>query len=165
MLQQGLSPGVQDREETDLGAEVLGIRGDRAQGFGTGMEQDVVERLLVLVGDGRDRLGHGKDDMEILDAVQQLGLPVFQPLRPSEGLALGTVAIAATVIRDALMAAGIALFDMATEGGGATQFDGAHGPQLPAAQRIGVRLPIARAEAAEDIRHFERWRAQRRAQK
>ena len=63
------------------------------------------------------------------------------------------------------MAAGITLLEVAAEGGGATQFDSAHGAQLPAAERIGVRLPIAGAEVAEDIRHFESRRAQRQAQK
>jgi hypothetical protein len=129
------------------------------------MKQDVVEQPLILVGNGRDRLGDGKDDMEILHAVQQLGLPVFQPLRPGEGLTLGTVAISTGVVGDALMAAGVALLDMTAQGGGATQFDSAHGAQLPAAERIDMRLPIGGTEAAEDIRHFERWRVQRRAQK
>ena len=63
------------------------------------------------------------------------------------------------------MPTGLALFDVAAEGGGATAFDGAHGAQLAAAERIDVHLPIGRAEAAEDIRHFERLRAQRRIQK
>jgi hypothetical protein len=65
--------------------------------------------------------------------------------------------MAATVVGDALMTAGVALFDMAAKRGGATQFDGAHGTQLPAAKRTGMCLPKGRAEAAEDIRHFE-WR-------
>ena len=103
--------------------------------------------------------------MELLDVGEQFGLPVFQPLRSGERLALGTMAISARVVGDALMATGIALFDVAAEGGGATPFDGAHGAQLPAAKRVGVRLPIGGAEVTEDIRHFERLRAQRRVQK
>jgi hypothetical protein len=54
------------------------------------------------------------------------------------------------------MTAGVALFHMAAEGSSATELDGAHGAQLAAAQRIGMRLSIDRAEAAKDIRHFER---------
>ena len=54
MMEQRLAPRVEDGEEADLGAEVLGIGGDRAQGLGGGVEQDVVDRRLVLVGDGGD---------------------------------------------------------------------------------------------------------------
>jgi hypothetical protein len=121
---------MQDREEADLGAQVFGIGGDRAQGLGAGVEQHIVDELLVLVSDRRDGLRKGKDDMEVLHWVEQLGLPLFEPLRPREGLALWTVPIAATVIRDALMSAFVALLDMAAEGGSATQFDGAHGTSL-----------------------------------
>jgi hypothetical protein len=51
---------------------------------------------------------------------------------------------------------------MATEGGGATAFDGAHGAQLPTAERCGMRLPISGPAVAEDIRHFERRGGHRR---
>jgi hypothetical protein len=77
------------------------------------MEEDTVKRFLVLKRDGGDRLGYGKDDMEILHAAEQLGLPVFQPLRPRQRLAFGTSPMATAVVGDALMTAGVALFDMA----------------------------------------------------
>jgi hypothetical protein len=54
------------------------------------------------------------------------------------------------------MAAGVALFDMAAEGGGAAAFDRAHGAQLPAAEGVGLSLAKGSAEAAEDVRHFQR---------
>ena len=155
MMQQLLAPGMQDGDEADLGAQVLGIGGDGAQGLGAGVEEQIVERGLVLKGDGRDRLGHGKDDVEILDPVEQLGLAIFEPLRAGERLALGAGAMATTVIGDALMAAAVALLDMATEGGGATAFDGAHGAQLPPAERRGMRLPVSGPAVAEHVRHFE----------
>ena len=60
------------------------------------------------------------------------------------------------------MAAGVALFDVAAEGGGAAAFDCAHGTQLPAAERVGVGLAKCSTEAAEDIRHFQ-WRGGHRA--
>jgi len=84
---------VQDCEEADLGTQMLGIGRDRTQGLGTGMKEHVVEDLLILIGDGRDRLGHGEHDMEILDAVQQLG-SLWGPMsifRPAERL-LGAMA-------------------------------------------------------------------------
>src|ERR1700710_1248054 len=43
MMLQVLPPGVQERDEADLSAEMFRIGSDRAQGFGAGAEQDVVE--------------------------------------------------------------------------------------------------------------------------
>ena len=154
-MQQLLSPGVQDGDETDLGAQVFGIGGDGAQSLGAGVEEKIVEGGFVLKGDRRDRLGDGKDDVEIVDPVEQLGLPIFEPLRAGERLALGAGAVATAVIGDALMAAAIALLDMATEGSAATAFNGAHGAQLPAAKRRGMRLPVSGPAVAEHVRHFE----------
>ena len=79
-MQQVLTPGMQDGDEADLGTQMLRLRRDRAQGLGGGVEQDVVDHGLVLVGDRGDRLGQREDDVEILDR-QQLSLPIFQPLR------------------------------------------------------------------------------------
>jgi hypothetical protein len=45
------APGVQDREDTDAGAEVFGISRDGEHGLGRSLKQDVVDCGLVLVGD------------------------------------------------------------------------------------------------------------------
>lgn len=49
VVQQILPPRVQDRNEADLGAQVLRIGGDRAQCPGAGAKQQVVEHAFVLV--------------------------------------------------------------------------------------------------------------------
>ncbi len=67
MMLQVLPPCMQDRDEADVCSQVFGIGGDRAQRVGTGSKQDVIERLLVLVGERRDRLGESKDDMEVFN--------------------------------------------------------------------------------------------------
>jgi hypothetical protein len=85
MVQQVLAPRVQDRDEADLGAQVLGVRSDRAQRLGGGAEQQVVDHRLVLVGDGGDLLRQGEHDMEILDW-QELCAPILEPLRARERL-------------------------------------------------------------------------------
>jgi hypothetical protein len=54
MMMQVLAPGVEHSDEADLGAQMLRIGGDGAQGLGHRPEQDGVDRLLVLEGD----LGH-----------------------------------------------------------------------------------------------------------
>ena len=43
---QALIPGVQDREEADLGAEMAGIASDCEQRLRTGSEQQRVDRIL-----------------------------------------------------------------------------------------------------------------------
>lgn len=48
VLLQLLIPGVEDAEETDLGAQVPGMARDFQQGLGVGAEQQIVENLLVL---------------------------------------------------------------------------------------------------------------------
>ena len=80
VMQQILAPCVQNRHEADLGAQMLGIGRDRAQGFGGGVKQHVVDHGLVLVRNRRDLLGQRKDHMEILHG-KKVGLPIFQPLR------------------------------------------------------------------------------------
>jgi hypothetical protein len=48
MMLQLLIPGVEDAEETDLGAQVPRMARDFQQGLGAGAEQQIVENLLVL---------------------------------------------------------------------------------------------------------------------
>jgi len=125
MMQQGLAPSVKDGEEAELGAEMYGVGSDGQQGFGGGAEKDVIDRCLVVKGDGGDLLRHREDDMEVRHD-EELGSSVVKPLGTGQQLALRAVAIAARVVRDALVATGIALLDMAAERSRATPFDRRH---------------------------------------
>jgi hypothetical protein len=70
-------------------------------------------------------------------------------------LTLGTVPIRAGVIGDALVATGVALFDMPAERSGAARLDGGHHAPMGGGRRHAGLLPISVAVAAEDVRHFE----------
>ena len=153
MMEQCLAPGVEDGEEAELCAEMLGIGGDRLQGFGGGVEQDVVDRSFVAMGDGGDLLRHGEDHVEI-GRGEEFRSTVLQPLGTGQGLALWAVAIAARVVTDALVAAGIALLDMAAERCRATPLDRRHHTTLRRRQRSAVLLTIGVTVAAEHVRHF-----------
>ena len=48
---QLLIPGVENAEEANLCAEMLGIASDFQKSFGTGAEQQIVDDLLVLHGE------------------------------------------------------------------------------------------------------------------
>ena len=88
-----LSPGMQHGEETDLGAQMLGVGRDGLQGFCCGLEKDAIDYLLILVSDRGDLFRHGKDHMKIGD-LQKFGLPVLDPLCPGQTLAFWAVSIA-----------------------------------------------------------------------
>jgi len=52
-----LIPSVEHTEEADLGAEMLGIASDLEEGFGTGLQQQMVQDFLVLQGERRQLMG------------------------------------------------------------------------------------------------------------
>ncbi len=109
---------MQHGEETDLGAEMLGVGGDGAQRLGGGVEEQAVDERLVLIGDGGNGLRQREDDVKVL-CVEKLGAAILQPLRTGQRLAAGTMPVAAAVEGDAPVAALIAAFDMPRERGGA----------------------------------------------
>jgi hypothetical protein len=83
MVQQVLPPGVQNSDKANLSTQVFGVSTNGTQRLRSGLEQDVVDHLLVLIRDGSDFLGHGKHHMEILYR-QQLSLAILQPLCPRQ---------------------------------------------------------------------------------
>jgi len=60
------------------GAEVLGIGRDRQHGLGRGLEQQIVDRRLVLIGDGSDTGRQREDHVEVGHG-QELGLALGEP--------------------------------------------------------------------------------------
>jgi hypothetical protein len=65
MVQQVLAPGMQHREETDLGAEMAWIGRDLQQGLGNRTEQQTVEQSLILQGKWSELIGHSKDRVAV----------------------------------------------------------------------------------------------------
>ena len=111
MVHQRLAPGVEHGEEADLGPEMPGVGGDGPSRLGDGPKEEAIDDGFVLGGDLRDHLGHGEDDVEVLD-VEQVRLARLDPRRAGERLALVAVPIAAGVIPDAPMAAVVTLLDV-----------------------------------------------------
>ena len=91
-MEQVLAPGVEHGEKADLRTQVLGISGDGEQGFRRVPEQDAIELSLVLIGNCSNLFRYGEDHVEVL-GVQKLGLAIFEPLSPGEGLAFWAVPI------------------------------------------------------------------------
>src|ERR1035437_3332354 len=117
VMQQGGSPGVQYGEETNLRAQMFGIGGNGAQGFGRGLEENVIDHLLVLVSDRGNLVRHREDDVVIL-AVEKFIPAVFDPLGAGQRLALGAMPVSAGRVADASMTTLIALFDLSSQRGG-----------------------------------------------
>ena len=162
IMKQALTPGVQHGEEADLGAQVLGIGGDCAQGLGGGAEEKAVDERLVLIGDGGNGLRQREDDVKVL-CVEDLGATILQSLRAGQRLAAGAMSIAAAVEGDAPVATLIACFDVPAERGGPAQFDRRHDAALGGRQRRVMLRAIGFAVAAEDVRHFRPRVGHRRA--
>ena len=67
VLGERRAPGVEDGKDTDAGAKVLGIGRDGDHGLGRGLEQDVVDHGLVVVGDVSDSGRQREHDVEVRD--------------------------------------------------------------------------------------------------
>src|ERR1700674_580979 len=129
MMLQILPPGVEYGKKADLGAQMLGIGSDGAQGLGRGMEENAIDSPLVLEGDVGDLFRHRKYNVKIGN-LEKFGLPVLDPLGARQGLAFGTVTVGTGVIPDALMAAPVTHLDVTAESSGAAQFNRFHHPSL-----------------------------------
>jgi hypothetical protein len=99
---------MEHRGEADAGAEMLGIGRDREHGLGGGLEQEVVDHGLVLIGDIGDPARQREDDMEVGHR-QQLGFARLHPFARLRALTLRAMPVAAAVVRDGGVAAGLVL--------------------------------------------------------
>ena len=70
---------MQHRGDADARAKMLGIGGDLEHGLRRGLEQDAVDRGLVLIGDAGDGRGQREDHVEVRHG-QKLGLAFGEPL-------------------------------------------------------------------------------------
>ncbi len=108
MRLQGLSPGMQDAEESDLRAEMFGVGGHFQQGGRRGLEQESKQDLLILPDQRHEAVRHAEDQV-VVAYRQEFLLPLMQPLLPGIGLTLRAVPITARVVRDGLITAAQAL--------------------------------------------------------
>src|SRR6202165_1230869 len=152
----GRAPAVQHRGDADAGAEVPGVGGDRGQGLGGGLEQEIVDDRLVVIGDAGDRRRQREHDM-IVRHRQQIDLARSQPLLRRGTLALWARPVAERVVRDLGVCALLAARDMPAESRGAAALDCRHHLQLAEADMARIGPAPCRAVAAEDVRNLQRW--------
>ena len=116
------APGVQHRQEADASAEVLGVGCDGDQRLGRGLEQQIVDHGLVLVGDVGDGRRQREHHVKVRHR-QQLGFALGEPLPRSRPLALRAVPVAAGVVGDEGVRALLAARNMPAEGRRAAALD------------------------------------------
>jgi len=90
VMDERLSPGVQDGEEADGGPEVFRIGGDGPQRLGGRSKEDPIDHRLILQGDLGDGLGHREHDVKVFGVEQVRGAARWPGTRPAVGVALGT---------------------------------------------------------------------------
>ena len=137
MVVEILPPGVQHREEANVGPKVSGIPSDRTQRLGGGPKKNAVEHPLVLQGERAERVWQREDHVEVRHFEQVRGSRV-QPLRARRRLALGAMAIAARVVGDGLVATGLTSLLVSPEGGGAAACQRPQNPPLFQRRAVGL---------------------------
>jgi len=116
--EQVLTPGVENAEDADLRAQMLGVGSDFQQGGSGGREQEMVKVTSVVLRQEVKLVGNGKDHVKVIRG-QEFLFPSGKPTLARLGLALGAVPIATRIIRDGLKSALGAGIEVASERGGA----------------------------------------------
>jgi hypothetical protein len=101
---QSLVPSVQHTEEADLRAQMTWVTGHFEQRLGTGVKQQVEDRLFVLQGQRRQLARQSEYGMHIASR-QKFRFPRVEPAQASVALTPWTMPIATRVIRDGDVAA------------------------------------------------------------
>src|SRR6266853_3658383 len=161
MMGHRRAPGVEHGGEADAGAQVLRVSADDEQRLGRRAEQQIVDHRLVLIGDRGDLGRQCEDHVEVVDR-QQIGLAGGEPILRRRALALGTMPVAARVVRDPAVATILAAFDMATESSRTAALDGRHHLELAQAQMPSIGPAPSRSVVMEDVSDLQPWAAHRR---
>jgi len=104
-----LIPRMQYAEEADLGTQMLGIASDFEEGFRTGLQQEMVQDLLVLQGEQRQFMRQGEDNMDVARGEKFLTTS-FEPTVAGVGLTLRAVPVTAAVVGDSRAVAAVGAF-------------------------------------------------------
>ena len=154
MKMQILPPAMQHGEEPEFHAQTLGVAGNGEQGLGGGAEEDIVDGLFVVEGDGGDGLGEREDHVEVLGG-QQLFAALLQPFFACGTLTLGAMAVAARAISSVRVLAMVAPFDGTAQQRRPAGLDGLHQAMLMQGQGMG--LPVGGAVLSKDVGQLQGW--------
>lgn len=94
VVSEGLSPGMQNTEDSDLSPKMFPVTGNLEQGGRTGLKQEAIDHPLVLPRKTGDGLRYGEHDMHVRGGQQFTGT-FGHPAVPRSGLTLRAVTIPA----------------------------------------------------------------------
>jgi hypothetical protein len=146
-------PGVEHPDHADLPAHPVRVAGERLDGVGRGLKQQVVEELLVGAGDGMQRMRQGAGHEDIGDGQEFLQLRIA-PAVSAVGFTFRTRAVVAGVIA---VVGGLtlgALRAFPTHDRRATVGDIPHGLAVTGEHPVPVSLAVGWAVGPEDVREF-----------
>ena len=154
VVRHGRAPGVQHGCDADVSSQVLGVGRDGAHRFGCGLEQEIIDHGLVLIGDVADLRRQGEHDVEVRHR-KKLSLARCHPLARCRALALGAVPVATAVVGNGRVAAVLAARDMPAQRRGAAALDGAHHLELGKAHVTSIGAAPCGSTVAEGIRDLQ----------
>jgi hypothetical protein len=147
-----LAPGMENRREADLGAEVLLLAGDLLERLCRALEQEVEDDLLVSERQGIQLVRERENDVKVGDGKQAL-LPRLEPLVFFQALAFWTMPVPAGVIRDPHVAAVCASVLVPAKGCGTALLDVPEDLPLPG-RRI-VEAAVLISVGTQDVRYLQ----------
>src|SRR6516225_6148397 len=156
MMVQVLTPGVQHHEHADRRTQTLGISGHLTQRGRSATHQEVIKHSGVAESEATEFRRQGEHHVMIFDRQEMRRLSV-EPLRTGQSLALGTMAVAARIVSDTLVAAIETLLDVATERGRTAYGQSAQRLALRRREHAAVTLEEVIAILPNHFRHFQRW--------
>jgi hypothetical protein len=151
MMDQSLAPGVEDDEEADLSAEVARVGGDLLKRAASRAQEKRVDEVGAVQGERCQALGQREDDVGVGHR-QHLGLAGIEPAGLGAALTLRAVTVAARVVGDLAVPAGVTRVDVPAETSGAAGQDLIDDPALFPTPRAWGRLgALACEEPLEDL--------------
>lgn len=155
MMCKRLAPRVKYGDESYLSAQVTWVGGDLLERVGGFLEKSVVHLAFILERERRDLGGEGEDSMKVLNGEEILAAS-FEPLGPLVALTLWAVAVAARIVGNLQVCAGITLLDVPAKLGCPTD------SQVEQNALLGLRHPqaghstVGTNQVADDVGHLER---------
>ena len=155
VMLQSLVPGMEHAEEANLRAEMTRIAGDLQQSCGTGVKQQVVDQPFILQCKRSQFPRQGEDDVHV-SCRQKFQFPRLEPAQTRVALTLGTMPVAARVVRDGGMSAVRALIAMSTQRSGAAARDRQQHFFVLSVDPLATALNEGLPGTANDVGHLQR---------
>lgn len=155
-------PGMEHRQDAELGADPLRIVGEVLEGRCGFAQEQVVDGALVGACEVTQLGGEGEGD-EVVGAGQESAAQALEPELRGAIVTLRAVSVAARVIGVVEAITGVADEQGAAESRGPAVDDVRHCPFVGGQHAVAIGLPVDLPSAAEDLRQFDhggdRWRS------